>query len=347
MKTIQLLLVLSINFLFFNCQSEENEIITETPPTQLIVTGSPLVKLISRTTQNPTSKDNVLDNSSCFSVKLPVEVFVNGTTITVNSEADYQTVQNAIDAFSNDDDIVNFNFPITVQFQNSTSQIIEDTDELDDVLDDCDENDDFDEIDCIAINYPVVINVYNTNNQVANTISITSNTQFFNYLDSIDSDDIATIVFPLTMINSNNQSVLINSNKELEDFIEDAIDDCDDDDSEEPSPAFASILTSGSWYVSYYFEEVDDETIDYDGYNFTFNSNLSISVSKNSDNSSGSWLNFSESGDTMLDLDFSDSNLSKLADDWKIIEYNENQIRLKHIDDGDDDDNAYLNLSKR
>lgn len=346
MKTLQLLLFLSISFLFFNCQSEENEIITETPPTQLIVTGSPLVKLISRTTQNPTSKDNVLDNSSCFSVKLPVEVIVNGTTITVNSEADYKTVQNAIDAFSNDDDIVNFNFPITVQFQNSTSQIIEDTDELDDVLDDCDENDDFDEIDCIFITYPVVINVYNTNNQVANTISISSNTQFFNYLDSIDSDDIATIVYPITVLNSNNQSVLINSNDELEDFIEDAIDDCDDDD-EEPSPTeFSSIITSDSWYVSYYFDD-DNETIIYDGYNFTFNSNSSILVSKNSDNSSGSWINFSESGDAILDLDFSDSNLSKLVDDWKIIEYTETQIRLRHIDDGDDDDNAYLNLSKR
>lgn len=342
MKTIRLLLILTLSFVLANCQNAEEEIITETPPTQLILSGSPLAGLIGRTTQIPTSKDNVLDNSSCFRVQLPVKVIVNGNTIIVSSVADYQIVQNVINAFSNDDDIVNFMYPITIQFQNFITQVVEDKNELDDVLDDCDEDDGFDEIDCISTNYPIVVNVYNTNNQVANTITITSNSQFFNLINSIASGVIATIVYPISITNSSGKSIVINSNNELEDFIEDSIEDCND--SGGPSLAFTSIITSGSWYVSYYYED-DDETSDYNGYNFTFNSNLSITVVKNSVTSSGSWLNYLDNGYNKQDLNFSDANLAELVDDWKIIEYNENQIRLRHISGGDDDI-RYLNLSK-
>lgn len=344
MKTIQLLLILALSFAFIQCQKEEEEIITDTPPAELIVPNSPLANLIGRTTQSTTSNDNVLDNTSCFRVQLPVTVVVNGNTITVSNESDYQTVQDAIDAFTTDDDIVNFNYPITIQFQNFSTQLIDNANEFDDVVDECDDDDGFDEIDCITINYPIVINIYNTNNQVANAITITSNSQFFNFITTLASGVNATIVYPISVTNSGGGSIVINSNSELEDFIEDSIDDCDD--SNGPSPTFTSIITSGSWYVSYYFEDDDDDTSNYNGYNFTFNTNLSVTVVKNSVTTSGTWLNYLDSGDNKLDLTFSDLNLAELVEDWKIVEYSENQIRLRHLSGGDDDDESYLYLTK-
>ena len=109
--------ILIISILFFgSCQKEEETVVQDT--TQSFERSAPIAGLLIRTSQNPTSLDNVLDSSSCFSVQLPVTVIVNGNQITVADASDYQLVQDAIDAYSNDDDLVNFVYPITIRFQN-------------------------------------------------------------------------------------------------------------------------------------------------------------------------------------------------------------------------------------
>lgn len=332
MKTVQLLLIFVFSFALTQCQKEEKEIIDETPQTESIVSGSPLSGLISRTTQNPTACDNVLDNSSCFSVVLPVTVVVNGNTITVTTQNDYQMVQNAIDAFSNDDDIVNFNYPITIQFQNFTTQIISTPSQLDDVIDDCDDDNGLNEIDCISINYPIIINVYNTSTQSTTTVTIQNNSQLFNFINGLTTGVIAAIVYPISVTSSNGQNVVINNNSQLESFIEDSIDDCDDSGTSNPS--FISILTTGNWYVSYFNEDDDVQTGDYNGYNFAFFGNGTIEVTKNSAVTTGTWSTYTDSGYNKLDLSFANPALDELQEDWIILEYTATIIRLKHVSGG-------------
>lgn len=344
MKTIQLLFIAALFFTFFSCQTEEKEIVNEPAPADLLVPNTPLINLIRRTTQNPTSIDNVIDNSSCFSVQLPVTVIVNGSTILVSNPANYQTVQQAIDAFSNDDDLVNFVYPISIQFQNFSTQVIADRDALDNALDGCDDDDDFAEIDCIAFNYPINVNLYDTNNQIANTITMSSNLQFFNFANTLPAQVLATIVYPISVTDANGLALTISSNNALQDFVENSIDDCDD--SSVPSPNFTSVLTSGTWIVTYHYDDDDDDTDEYEGYNFTFNSNFTISVIKDTQNSTGTWANYLDSGSNKLDLNFSDSNLQEFNEDWKIVEYSSNQIRLRHISGGDDMNESYLYLTK-
>lgn len=334
MKT-QYLFFFIYSLILFSCQNEENEIIddSQNPTSSSLVSNAPLVKLISRTTQNPTALDNVLDNSNCFSVQLPVTVIVNGSTIVVSSQANYQTVQNAIDAFSTDDDIVNFVYPITIKYKNFSTQVLSSSNDLNNVLDACGEDDGFDEIDCIVINYPIQINVYDTSNQIANSITITSNNQLFNYIANLIPQTISTLVYPISITNSSGQTIVINSNSELENFIDSSIDDCDD--SSIPSPTFSTVLTSGSWRVSYFSEDGDDQTSDYLGSNFTFNSNWTIQIVKNANSSSGTWNNYMDSGENKLNLTFSSSYFDELEEDWNIIEYNQTVIRLKHVSGGD------------
>lgn len=344
MKTIHLLFIGALFFMFLSCQSEEEEIVNEPPPSGLLVPNTPLVNLIRRATQNPTSVDNVIDNSSCFTVQLPVTVIVNGNTILVSNPANYQTVQQAIDAFSDDDDLVNFVYPISIQFQDFSTLFIADRDALDNALDGCDDDDDFAEIDCIAFNYPINVNLYDTNNQIANTVTMSSNLQFFNFLNGLSPQVLATIVYPISVTDAFGLALIVGSNSALQDFVENSIGDCDD--SIAPNPNFTSVLTSGTWIVSYYFEDDDDETDDYIGYNFTFNSNFTISVMKDAQNSTGAWANYLDNGSNELDLNFSDSNLQELNEDWKIVEYSSNQIRLRHISGGDDMNESYLYFTK-
>jgi glycosyltransferase involved in cell wall biosynthesis len=273
-------------------------------------------------------------------VVLPVTVIVNGQQIVVDSPSEYQTVQNAIDAFSNDDDIVNFIYPITVQFQNFSTQVVQDADDLDDILDDCDDDDGFDEISCISINYPISISIYDADNQLAQTVTIQNNTSLINFLNNLGNNVFIAINYPISVVNSNGQTVVITSNNQLENFIEDSIGVCNN--SSGNIDDLSTILTSGTWFVSYYFED-DDETTDYAGYVFTFNSGGTISVLKSGNTTSGTWSNFLDSGVQKLDLTFSDDNLDDLEEDWRVIEYNSNLIKLK---DGSGDDAEYLYFSK-
>lgn len=331
-----------IGLFLMSCQTEENEVIQD--PNQNLSNVSPLTTLMTRVTQNPTSGDNIMDNSSCFSVVLPATVIVNGQNIVVSTQADYQTVQDAIDAFSNDDDIVNFIYPITIQFQNFSTQVLQDSDDLDDVIDDCGEDDGFDEIDCISFNFPIVINVYNANNQLANTITINNNTDLYNFLENLEDNEYVAIQYPISLIDSNGVNVTITSNDQLEDVIEDSIDDCDDSPSGGGSSTLSSIIVEGTWYVSYFFDDTD-ETSDYAGYNFTFNVSGNATAVKNTTTINGSWSNYIDSGDEKLEFSFNGSVLDELEDDWEVIEYSATQIRLKDVSGGGSGTD-YLYLTK-
>lgn len=330
--------------LLMSCQSEENEVIQDA--NQNLTNTSPLTTLVSRVTQNPTSGDNVLDNSSCFSVVLPVTVIVNNQQIVVNSQAEYQTVQDAIDAFSNDDDIVNFVYPITIQYQNFSTQVLQDSNDLDDAIDACGEDDGFDEIDCISFNFPIVINVYNANNQLANTVTLNNNTDLYNFLENLEDNEYVAIQYPISLVNSNGQTITITNNNQLEDVIEDSIDDCDDSPSGGggSSSNLSTIIVDGTWYVSYFFDDTD-ETSDYAGYNFTFNANGTSLALKNTISLNGTWLNYMDSGDEKLEFSFDGITLDELEDDWEVIEFTSTQIRLKDISGGDGSTD-YLYLTK-
>lgn len=344
MKTKVTTFLLFSFFLFTSCQNEENEVIQDSN-TNSITVNSPLAGLLMRVSQNPTSNDNVLDNSSCFSVQLPVSVIVNNQQIVVSTAADYQLVQDAIDAFSDDDDLVNFIYPITLNFENFTSIIVNNPSELDDIIDECDEDDGFDEIDCITLIYPISINIYNSNNQLAETVVINSNSQLFNFLENLENNVYVAIQFPISMQNSQGQTIVINNNDELEDAIEDAIDDCDDDSNNNVgNNALSSILSSGTWYVSYFFDDVD-ETSNYSGYIFTFNSNGNVVAVKNSITINGQWSSFIDSGEEKLELNFNSITFEELNDDWEVVEYTSNQVRLKDVSGGNGGTD-YLYFSK-
>jgi hypothetical protein len=329
-----------------SCQKEEETIIQDT--SQSFLKSDPLAQLLSRTSQNPTASDNVLDNSSCFSVQLPVTVIVNSQQITVIEQADYQIVQDAIDQFSTDDDIVNFIFPITLKFKNHQTLIVQNSNQLDDVFDDCDEDDEFDEIDCITLVYPITVNLYDSNNQIANTVTITSNTNLYNFLENINASTLIGIVYPIQGINSNNQTIVINSNAELENFLDDAIDDCDANSSGGGSDlVFSDVIVSGTWSISYFQEDDDNETALFNGYNFTFASNGNLTVVKNSVAINGTWDEFLDSGQRKLQLTFTngDDDFDELQEDWRIIEFSATVIRLKHTSGGDGSSD-YLTFTK-
>lgn len=343
MKTIQVLGISLLLLFSISCQKEENVIIQNT--NENLAKDAPLLNLLSRVVQNPTSLDNVLDNSSCFRVQLPVAVIVNGQQITVNTSSDYQIVQNAMDAFANDDDIVNFIFPITLHFQNFQSLIVNNSNHLNAVLNNCDEDDDFHELDCITINYPVVINTFDTNSQTANTIPFTNNIDLYNFIENLNYTITLSIIYPLSLTNSNNQTININSNNELQDAIETVIEDCGGNSGggNPGNATLQSVIINGTWHVSYFFTNNIVQTNDFNGYTFTFNTNNSIGVIGNGNTINGTWEITSNGNEKKIEFEFDGNILERLSEKWKVVEYTNTVIRLRLVGGGNGGNNyAYF-----
>ena len=335
MKTILLYSVSILSVLFFNsCQEEENTIVQDT--TQNLNGASPTSKFLARAAQNNTSVDNIMDGTSVFRVKLPVSINLNNVDLTVSTETDYTTVADLKNVSNADDDVVTYVYPITVSLRNFEEITVNNLTQLNTIIT---QNEDLSDISCVAIIYPITINEYDSANQIADILTITSDSQLINYLINLNSGVFYSINYPISVINPNNQTVVINSNTELRDIIESAIGQCGSNSGS--TDDFIDVLTNGTWRISYYHEGDDDETIVYNGYVFTFNTNNTITITKNSATFNGTWLFYEEDGVDILEIDFEDDPLDDLDDDWELLEFSSTLIQLK--EEGDEE---YLNFTK-
>jgi hypothetical protein len=319
------LIFLLIALPFFACQNEENTINQNNDGA--LTKTSPLTSLVLRVVQNPTHWDNLLDGSDCHCVKLPVGITLNGDYLWIDGEDDYYAVWENMDESWTDDDIVHFDFPITISFEDFGEQVITSQAQLDAIT--C-ESDGFNEIRCMDFVFPISINTYDTNNQVANTITINTNLELYNFVQNLGSAEIFTIVYPVAVTFGTGPGTTANSNTELENIIEDVITDCDSGGGWGPTPdTLDEIMASGSWHISY-CENDDSEPVHYyDGYSFTFNANGTVTATKNNTTNNGTWGVYQDGSHKMIEFFF--PNMGGLTnDEWRVTEYNGNNFRLKN-----------------
>jgi hypothetical protein len=322
MKNFTLIVFALFAFSVFSCQDEEESVVQDTANN--FTKTSPIASLISRVSQYETTKDNVLDGTSNCSIKLPVQITVNNQYLNVISQSDFQTIQNIKNQSNSDDDEVTFNYPITIVYPNHQEYVVTNEAMFNGIRNEYSDDSPFREVSCLNFNYPISINLYNINNQIASTVSVQNDIQFYDLIHNLGPAQIAGVVFPITMINSNAAQITINNKSYLEEVINNAINSCNTS----PSPiSFPDVLTSGSWYVSYFYDD-SDETIQYAGYNFTFNDNESVIAVKNANSIEGDW-DIDSGTPQQLDLHFDGSQLHDLETDWDLQEFTATYIRLR------------------
>lgn len=107
-----------------------------------------------------------------------------------------------------------------------------------------------------------------------------------------------------------------------------------------------AITTSGIWMVAKYEEDGVDETSNFIGYGFNFNSDGVLNVSNQSTSLSGAWSIQSDSdsrdddSSDSIDVDFnifftSPNDFAEISEDWDIVSYGNSRIELKDISGGD------------
>jgi hypothetical protein len=328
------LLFTALLFIFTGCQ-EESEEITPPPSDKVIMPNSVVANYIRRISVHDGSSDNIVDNSSCITALLPVTVVVNGREIKIDSEDGFKTVERIFDEFENDNDTLAILFPVTVKLADHTEVIINNHGELEEIIEQCIEGGNDDDIECLDFQYPLTFSVYHSANQLSDVITINDDQELYEFFDTLEESELVSFKFPVTVILPEGEEIRVNNNDQLEDIIEDTMDDCDEDDDNDYSDddvddtALISVLTDGVWEITYFFDDTD-ETAAFAGFMFTFNADGAALATDGASSVNGTWKSYGDDGLLELEFNFGEEvPFDYIQEDFEVHEFNASVISLK------------------
>ena len=329
---------LKINFLFLlcfavlltSCRKEETEFI-ETPPEDTLEPNSSIANLMLRTVTNDGSHDNILDAANCFNLKFPITVTANSTEVIINDETDYDKVESIFDEEYDDVNNLEITFPVTIIQSDYSEVVINSNSELTSFAATCNgENSIDDDIECVDFIYPISASIFNTNNEILSTEVFTEDKELYNFIKAISPDDIVSIDFPISIELSDTAQLQINSMLELKTSIENHQNDCDEDDDYDyddddcdhcTQELVVEYLTGcQDWYVDKLKRESTDYNSVYEGYNFNFFADGTISVYWNSITVYGTWSTMGTANNMTVIIDI--PALTLCNNNWELQEIN-------------------------
>jgi hypothetical protein len=335
------LFLIGFLFLLFSCQSEIEE--QNYDQQETVTSNSPIISYLQRVAMVKTVQDNIIDTSSYCTIKLPYTVVVNSTTIAINTAADYQKVVDNINAYTTDNDVVTINFPLTMVYYNHYEKWISNQDNFDELINYWNLYPDLlSKVNGLTINYPITINVYNSDKQIASSTAIANDKVFFNFVKNLTESQYISLKYPISITDYNNQTKLIKTNLEFENAIKYAIDYYPENNIRPLD--FTQTITVGSWKLSYFFGD-SDASANYNGYEFVFKNDNSVVATKDGLSETGQWEIKTEYNVKKFKINFSSGLLNKLNYNWQLFEFNNSKIRFR--DAGDGNYTRYLHLEKK
>ena len=315
---------------FTACQDEATEVANPNEQ-ETIIPNSTLANLMLNTTAHFGAADNILDGSSCFSIDLPVTIIVSDITIVIETEADLEELEDLLDDLNDDNDFLEFVFPITIIFSDYTELVVENLDQLNNFINECEE--DYDVIECVDFVYPISFSVFNSEFNLIDTVIIENDEALYEFLESLEDDDNALIVslnYPITLEFANGETLEVTSNEGLAEAIASAEDDCEDAneyDCEEEDIVLN--LVECPWDVFLYS---NDNLEDLDGpYTFIFSENGNVIIEGTSENPyTTTWeLNETDNG---LELNIALFYYYEAQfGNWLVVECDDDELKFEHL----------------
>lgn len=333
MKNLLLLPFFAL-LMFMSCQEEVVDI-TEPAEGEALTATLQLTSLMSATSVMDGSDDNIIDNASCLSIELPVTVIVNGVEITIDSKDDYSVIKAIFDEFEYDDDNLDIIFPITIVLSDYEEIIINNRADLAELIQQCKgENEEDDDIECIDFQYPISFSVYDTAFQVIDVITIENDRALHLFLKRVkNSEFLASINFPITMVLADGSEIIVNNNQELQSTIEQAKDACDEDDDNDyhdtdfTKERLDNLLMTCPWIV-YDFERNEDNLIEqYEEYAVKFFEDNVVKIrSRTGDLLIGTWTTRVTDYGALIKLEF--DNLVDFTLEWFVYDLGPGRIKF-------------------
>lgn len=330
MKKILLTALLSIAAL--SCQTEET--VVNNAPQDNLINNTALTGKLLRMAQYPTAIDNVIDGTGCFSIQFPFTVVANGQTITIDATNDYQTIRNILAEDDSDNDVVTIQFPVNITYADYTQAVLANQAQFNNVVSNCIQSI---ELSCIDLDFPIGLNTYNSQNQLAEAFDIANEESLFEFLTTLSLYDAVTLDYPINFQTPGGSTINIQDNSQLESAINSYTDECLAALNPGPDPdlIFEEIIVQGTWYVSYFFRD-EEQTEDYAGYDFDFDSGGIILVTGGDNLIHGNWTTFQED-ELEIDMAYNTTAFDELSEDWTVVEFTETLIKLQKVSGGGDD----------
>ncbi len=325
---------------FTSCQVEE-AFESQINEEQTLSASSATTKLMERTVSNDGSHDNIVDGSSCFDIRFPYTVEVNGLEITINSEEDLELIEELFDAIDYDDDILDIIFPITITKADYTEVTINSPADLREIAAQCVEGGDDEDIECIDVIYPVTFFTFDPDFQQTGSVEVNSDKEMRRFFAGLGETDVISIDFPVTFEMYDGTKVTVNTNQELADTIERAKDACDeDDDNDHNDDDFTkerldNLLVDCPWLVKELKRDNQNNSEQYFDYGLNFKEDGTVTAKDREGNMvMGEWETRVRDYRVKLTLSFEfleDFNL-----EWFVYEIDQDRIKL-HVLDSDGD----------
>ncbi|OYU80597.1 MAG: hypothetical protein CFE23_08960 [Flavobacterium sp. BFFFF1] len=183
------------------CQEDENAMV-QNP--QNLSSNSQLTSLLRRVAE-ATAGDNVIDSTSCFSVKMPFTVNIasgQGQNVVnyfvdVTDAASLGELKATIAGFEGEDHF-SLVFPVTIVYNDGSQLVVNDANEMHQRKTECDAGNPANlTIPCLSVVYPVTVFSYDSNFQVADTFTFDNDSMLLAFLDSLQADHYYAIDYPV------------------------------------------------------------------------------------------------------------------------------------------------------
>ena len=207
MKNLKLYIIVVLISGFTSCQ-KDIDIDTSTEDTNnsesVFTSRAERVSLLDGTI------DDILDNTPCASVILPVTITLNSVVTTLMTEAEVLAL--------GPDDIISFQFPIDFITNEYNTIRIDTNQDLQNLQLGCSTI--TEPVTCLDFNYPIEIFTV-SNNQSQNIFTLSSDQELYEFLQNLQTGDFYNLNYPLSV--TINQSIVqtVNNDSEILTLIED------------------------------------------------------------------------------------------------------------------------------
>tara|TARA_R110002049_G_scaffold190967_1_gene359661 strand:- start:21063 stop:22766 length:1704 start_codon:yes stop_codon:yes gene_type:complete len=320
-----------------SCQKEHEEV-DPVNEQETLMASSAIAKLIEQTVSNDGSYDNIVDGSSCFNVRFPYTVQVNGLELLINTMEDLQLVEMAFDALDDDENILDIYFPVTVTLGDYTEVTVNGKEDLLTLSEQCIEGGDDDDIECIDFVYPISLFTFDIGKQQTGKIIVNSDREWRRFFAGLDDEDLVGIDFPVVLELHDETEVEIHSNTELASAIESAKNACDEDDDDDyndddfTQERLDEYLVECFWLIREVERNDLAQTEQYFEYamNFTEAGEVTL-IDRGGNRIAGTWATGIVNHNVVLNLDF--EVLVAFNLEWFVNEIEEGKIKLYSGDD--------------
>lgn len=325
--------LLLISALSFTACQEEFEELPQPDEQQTLRADSETAHLIANTSSNDGSFDNIVDGVSCFAVKFPYTVEVNGIQITIDSREDLQVIEEIFDAIDTDVDVLELFFPITITLADYTEIVIENKEQLIELAKECIEGGGDDDIECIDFVYPITLYTFDVNEEQTGSVTVESDFQLRRFMAGLDDSDLVSIDYPISLKLYDGTEIQVTSNAELAQAIRMAKEACDEDDDNDyndddfTQERLENLLVECPWLIHQVERDFVSQTDQYFEYVMKFFESGEVVVIDRAGNVlNGTWSTRVANHLVLLSLEF--DVLVDFTLEWFVYELEPGKIKL-------------------